>query len=70
MNELHLCANINACEELRWVSPAPPRARCRCGQQRARELQKPGRRWLSAAGARAKETNLDTGVWADVLGGL
>lgn len=25
VNQLHLGANINACEELRWVSPAPPR---------------------------------------------
>lgn len=29
VNEPHLGANINACEELRWVSPAPPQRRCR-----------------------------------------
>lgn len=29
MSEPNLCANINACEEFRWVYLAPPQGRCR-----------------------------------------
>lgn len=41
VNEPHLGANINACEELRWVSGCKGGARR--GQQGARELGEPGR---------------------------
>lgn len=43
MNEPHLGANINAFEELRWVSPAPPQRGAQHGQQGGHELRKLGR---------------------------
>lgn len=41
VTEPHLGANINACEELRWVFPAAPHGGARHGRQGARELRKP-----------------------------
>lgn len=69
VNEPHLGANINACEELRWVSRSFP-GRSAGAASRGRASSRNRDAGGSPLLARAQRKQIWTGVWADVPGGL